>query len=255
MDVILHAISEVGLVRSNNEDIAVAGDALVRDGAVSRRLPADTGGPRLFGVADGVGGANSGEVASRKAAIGVLRGLEALGPEISLRELPRRLSSLAEAVHADIVNGGSGSRKHEGMATTLSALVVYRRELTLLHAGDSRVYRLRNGELQQLSRDHTVRAMTNNPAIPGNILANCFGISSDFFADVVSLGRIDDFDDLYLICSDGLSDLLENDEMERIMMQNERLPVIAESLVARANAAGGRDNVTVVLARADSHEP
>ncbi len=255
MDVILHAISEVGLVRSNNEDIAVVGDALVRDGAISRRLPADTGGPRLFGVADGVGGANSGEIASRKAAIGVLRGLEALGPKISLRELPRRLSSLAEEVHADILNQASGSRRHDGMATTLSALIVYRRELTLLHAGDSRVYRLRDGALQQLSRDHTVRAMTNNPAIPGNILANCFGVSSGFFIDVSSLGRVDDSDDLYLICSDGLSDLLENDEMERIMTQEERLPVIAERLVAEANAAGGRDNITLVLGKADSHEP
>jgi PPM family protein phosphatase len=255
MDVILHAISNVGLVRSNNEDIAIVGDALVRDGAISRHLPVDTGAPRLFGVADGVGGANSGEVASRKAAIGVLRGLEALGPEISLRELPRRLSSLAEAVHADILSLGNGSRRHEGMATTFSALVVYRRELILLHAGDSRVYRLRNGELQQLSRDHTVRAMTNNPAIPGNILANCFGVSSDFFVDVSSLGRVGDFDDLYLICSDGLSDLLDDDEMERIMMQKERLPVIAERLVSEANAAGGRDNITLVVARADSHEP
>lgn len=251
MDVILHAISDVGLVRSNNEDIAVVGDSLVRDGEVSRRLSVDTGGPRFFGVADGVGGANSGEIASRKAAIGVLRGLEALGPEISPRELPRRLSSLAEAVHADILDQASKSRRHDGMATTLSALVLYRRELTLLHAGDSRVYRLRNGELQQLSRDHTVRAMTNNPAIPGNILANCFGVSSDFFVDVISLGRIDDFDDLYLICSDGLSDLLENDEMERIMMQKERLPDMAERLVTAANAAGGRDNITLILARAD----
>ncbi|MFW5844564.1 MAG: PP2C family protein-serine/threonine phosphatase, partial [Spirochaetota bacterium] len=222
-------------------------------GAISRRLPADTGGPRIFGVADGVGGANSGEIASRKAAVGVLRGLEALGPETDPRELPRRLSALAEEVHADILSQASGSRRHDGMATTLSALIVYRRELTLLHAGDSRVYRLRNGALQQLSRDHTVRAMTNNPAIPGNILANCFGVSSGFFIDVNSVGRVDDFDDLYLICSDGLSDLLEHEEMERIMVMEEGLPIIAERLIALANAAGGRDNITLVLARADSN--
>ncbi len=250
----MRAVSDVGLVRSNNEDIAFLGDTLVRNGVASRRLSVDSGSPLLFGVADGVGGANAGEVASRKAAIGVLRGLEALGADPDAGGVPKHLSAVAEAVHADIVYSGSGRRLHQGMATTLSALVVYRRELTMLHAGDSRVYRLRNGGLQQISRDHTIRAMTNNPNIPGNILANCFGISSDFFSDVVSLGRIDDFDDLYLICSDGLSDLLDHDEMEAILMQGDELSTTAEGLVAAAHAAGGRDNITLVLAKVASDE-
>lgn len=254
MNIILHAVSEVGLVRSNNEDIAFLGDTLVRDGTASRRLSADGGGPRLFGVADGVGGANAGEVASRKAAVGVIRGVEALGVDLEPGELPKYLTGIADSVHADIVYSGSGRRLHQGMATTLSALVVYRRELTMLHAGDSRVYRLRNGGLQQISRDHTIRAMTNNPSIPGNILANCFGISSDFFSDVVSVGRIDDFDDLYLICSDGLSDFLDHDQMERILNQGGGLPEAAEGLVAAANAASGRDNITLVVAKVDSNE-
>jgi PPM family protein phosphatase len=254
MDIVLHAVSDVGLVRSNNEDIAFLGDTLVRNGVASRRLSADSGGPRLFGVADGVGGANAGEVASRKAAVGVIRGLEELGADPVAGELSRHLAALAEEVHDDIVHSGSGRRVHNGMATTLSALVVYRREVTMLHAGDSRIYRLRNGGLQQISRDHTIRAMTNNPSVPGNILANCFGISSDFFSDVVSLGRVDDFDDLYLICSDGLSDLLDQDEMEGILMKKEQLPEIAEGLLSAAKGAGGRDNITLVLAKVASDE-
>jgi protein phosphatase len=249
MHLFLHAISDVGLVRSNNEDIALVGDSLVRDGASTRRLSLDDSRPVVFGVADGVGGANSGEVASRKAALGILRGLQAMEEGISVDRLARNLSSLAIEVNDEIVRNGSTSRRNAGMATTLSALIAYRQELVLLHAGDSRVYRLREGRLELLSRDHTVRAMTNNPEIPGNILANCFGVSSDFFADVTKLGSLEEIDERYLICSDGLSDLVDHDEIQQIMNRDETLPRIAEHLVAAAHESGARDNVTLVIAQ------
>lgn len=251
MHLLLHAISDIGLVRSNNEDIALLGDSLVRDGSSSRRLSLDDSRPVVFGVADGVGGANSGEVASRKAALGVLRGLEAMQPGTSVDQLARDLVSLAAEVNDEIVRNGSSSRRNAGMATTLSALIAHHLELILLHAGDSRVYRLREGRLELVSRDHTVRAMTNNPEIPGNILANCFGISSDFFADVTRLGSLGEFDDRYLICSDGLSDLVDHDEIQQIMKRDETLPRIAEQLVGAAHESGARDNVTVVVAQAE----
>ena len=250
MHLLLHAISDIGLVRSNNEDIALLGDSLVRDGASSRRLSLNDTRPVIFGVADGVGGANSGEIASRKAALGILRGLQSLEPGISVDQLARNLASLAREVNDEIVRDGSSSRRHAGMATTLSALIAYQQELILLHAGDSRVYRLREGLLELVSRDHTVRAMTNNPEIPGNILANCFGISEDFFADVARLGSLCEFNDRYLICSDGLSDLLDHDEMQHIMRRDETLVRIAEQLVAAAHESGARDNVTLVVAQA-----
>ncbi len=250
MSFTLHAVSDVGLIRTNNEDIAFLGATLVRDAKTSATFSAEDEQPIVFGVADGVGGANAGEVASRRVAAGFAAALgEIHGAAPS--DVIGELRAIAYEIQEDILRQGALSSRHEGMASTFSAIVCYRRELFLVQAGDSRVYRYRNDGLLQLSRDHTLQAMTNNPSIPGNILSNCFGATRDFFVDVARIGCAGEFEDLYLICSDGLSDLVEDVEMESILRKGAPLEVTAAELIAGAKAAGGRDNITVVLARVE----
>ncbi len=112
----------------------------------------------------------------------------------------------------------------------------------MFNIGDSRVYRLRDGILRQLTTDHSMKELTRNPDYPSNIIYNCFGLEKDFFADVKDVSNMLLPDDIVLVCSDGLSDMLPDDEIEAL------LPSGAEALLSAAKNAGGEDNITFIIA-------
>src|SRR6201991_4574414 len=223
--------SDLGLQRQGNEDNYFV------------RAP-------LFVVADGMGGAQAGEVASEMA-------VEAFGHGLPDGDAP------AEGLRHLIQDGNrrihERSRTHEGkagMGTTVTAAHVGENKVTIAHVGDSRCYVVRDGELIRLTTDHSLveelvpRAkLTPEQAEvrpQRSVITRALGPEPSVQVD------IQEYDakagDLFMVCSDGLTSMVREPELEPLMVGNERpLSELGRELIAAANAAGGRDNITVVL--------
>lgn len=153
------------------------------------------------------------------------------------------------------LNQQRGFPDGRGMGTTVVGLwmVAGSDKVVIFHAGDSRLYRLRSGELRQLTRDHSLyQAWLDNGAHGQpphrNIIVRALGTMQEVEPEVALQAVADD--DLFLLCSDGLSGMVADDEIAEMLRTAEDLPAACKALVARANEKGGHDNVTVVLARA-----
>jgi serine/threonine protein phosphatase PrpC len=205
----------------------------------------------LFVVADGMGGAQAGEVASKVAAETFQGGLPDGG------EPEGALAGLVQQANARIYELSHTNAEHAGMGTTLTAIYVGEREVAIAHVGDSRAYCLRDGELLRLTDDHSLvdellrqGRLTPEEAIEHpqrSVITRALGIEGVVEVDTRSLqGREGD---LYLICSDGLTTMLSEQLIAEVLLSQPRLRDAGEALIAAANQAGGRDNITVILLR------
>jgi protein phosphatase len=225
-------VTDVGRQRSANEDSLVIA-------------------PPFFAVADGMGGAKAGEVASA-AAVEVFEG-EAESSEAAESQLARIVREANRRIHALAVSDES----FRGMGTTLTAAKITGDRVSLAHVGDSRAYLLRNGELEQLTRDHslvaelersgqiTPEAAEHHPQ--RSIITRALGPEPDVEVDTYTIAGRDG--DLFMICSDGLTSMISDEEVSSILRSADKLDDGAEALVRAANQSGGRDNITVVLFR------
>jgi serine/threonine protein phosphatase PrpC len=205
----------------------------------------------LFVVADGMGGAQAGEVASSVAVEAFRGGLhDSSDPQSSLvMQVEQANSRINELSHANV--------EHAGMGTTITAVFVDEREVSIAHVGDSRAYCLRDGELLRLTDDHSLvdELIRQGRLTPQeaeehpqrSVITRALGPETTVEVDVRSFrGRPGD---VYLLCSDGLTTMLGERELLDVLGSHERLRDAGEALIAGANAAGGRDNITVVLFR------
>jgi serine/threonine protein phosphatase PrpC len=207
--------------------------------------------PPFFAVADGMGGARAGEVASAIAAEafeGARDAGEAAEAQLAriLREANRRIYDLAVT-----------DESRRGMGTTLTAAKVHDGEVSLGHVGDSRAYRMRDGELEQITRDHslvaelersgqiTPEAAEHHPQ--RSIITRALGPEPDVEVDTYTLSGREG--DLFLLCSDGLTSMISDDEVAAILRTSATLDDAADALIKAANQSGGKDNITVVLFR------
>lgn len=245
-----HGLTDAGSVRTNNED------ALTID--------AEHG---IVVLADGMGGYNAGEVASNMAtefiqaelAHWITTGLN----RHDLKRIARALEMCADEANLSILNAAIANPHYAGMGTTLVVAVFQGPHLVLGHIGDSRCYRLRDGRLEQLTRDHSVLQeqvdaglLTREQAAvaPGrNLLTRALGVETTTRIEIhVHLVQADD---VYLLCSDGLSDMVADRDIATILSVPGNLSHWADALIRRAIANGGRDNVTVLLAQAQPADP
>src|SRR5215210_2853639 len=227
------ARSDIGLLRDGNEDSGYAG-------------------PRLLVLADGMGGHAAGEVAS-SVAVALLSTLDDDSPG------PDLLDRLSSAVHdannhlRDMVNGDPDL---EGMGTTLTALLRAGSRLGLVHVGDSRAYLLRSGELQQITKDHTfVQTLVDEGRISAdeashhpqrNVIVRALDGRDDVELDLsIREARAGD---RYLLCSDGLSDVLSEDTIHESLAAAETPDDAADKLIELALRGGGPDNITAIVA-------
>ncbi|MBQ9041482.1 MAG: Stp1/IreP family PP2C-type Ser/Thr phosphatase [Eggerthellaceae bacterium] len=225
--------TDVGSVREQNEDSLV-----VR--------------PPLFVVADGMGGHAAGEVASEIA----VSTIEELAPDFADAEA---LGHAVEEANRDIINAALSGEGREGMGTTVTAAVLERNHLVIAQVGDSRAYLLHNGELTQLTRDHSLMAnmieagqITPEEARfhpSRSVITRALGNDPDTVPDLYEI-NVEDGDRL-LLCSDGLYSMLEDDEIAAVMRRVSDPQKCATTLVNGAIAAGGHDNVTVIVADAE----
>ncbi len=240
-----HAITDVGRVRSNNED-TVAVDV--------------THG--LAVLADGMGGYNAGEVAS---AMAVERVTSELGswldhPESTVDSgaIRRAMESCVDNVNRAIFEAANTQRAYAGMGTTIVLAVCRQGSVLIGHVGDSRAYLWRRGTLVQLTRDHSLLQeqldaglITPEEAqLSGyrSLVTRALGVEDTVLLDTQERELLSG--DIILLCSDGLSEMVGDTEIATILGGDETLDIRARRLIDAANANGGHDNVSVVLVQA-----
>lgn len=230
------AVSDIGCVRANNEDMACADGYVVRDDKRAGTCVLDRA--RGFAVADGMGGYEGGEIASEIVSRAFISFLKDFAPTTDEKALAG-VKTWAVETNSLVLETASLRPELAEMGTTFVGLIFTGSYHILINVGDSRCYRMRRGILKQMTVDHSERERTGNPDIPSNLIYNYMGNAEcDFISDVTLLKVI--AGDIYLLCSDGLSDLVDSDTIEQLMPD-------AESLIAAARQAGGRDNITAVV--------
>ena len=213
--------------------------------------------PPLFAVADGMGGAKAGEVASAVA----VQAVE--GARDSGEPAEAQLAGIVRDANRRIYDLAVADESRRGMGTTLTLAKVHGDDVSLAHVGDSRAYRLRDGELDQLTRDHslvaelersgqiTAEAAEHHPQ--RSIITRALGPEPDVEVDTYTLAGREG--DVFLICSDGLTSMISDDEVGSILRSAGTLDEAADTLVRAANQSGGKDNITVILFRLGEGDP
>ena len=236
------AVTDVGRVRANNED------AVVVDAANGIAV-----------LADGMGGYNAGEVASALAVDLICSELGRwLGEAAALaqpRDIRRAMEICVDNANRSIFEAAYTHDAYAGMGTTLVMTVLQRETLLIGHVGDSRAYRYREGLLQQLTRDHSLLQeqvdmglITEQEAAGSanrNLVTRALGVEDTVLLDVQE--QAVEPGDLYLLCSDGLTDLVPDADIAAILGDGTPMESQAQALVALANGNGGRDNISLVL--------
>jgi protein phosphatase len=207
----------------------------------------------LFVVADGMGGAQAGEVASRLAVEPFRDGLH------DTTDAEGALAQYARAANVSIHERSQANAEHEGMGTTLTAVYVGAEEVAIAHVGDSRAYCLRDGELLRLTDDHSLvdelirqGKLTPEEAVEHpqrSVITRALGPEPEVEIDTRSYRARDG--DVYLLCSDGLTTMVSDELLAEILLAHPQLRDAGEALIAAANEAGGRDNITVLLLRVE----
>lgn len=264
------AMSHPGKVRPSNEDhFSVVRRQRSRE-VLLTNLPSDVL-PRsrndevyAMAVADGIGGAAFGEMASMLALRTswdlTTRAFKwhFLVNESEAEELKELLKLYGQLIHRKLQAEADANPRRSGMGTTLTGALSIGTEAFIAHVGDSRAYLFHDGTLQQLTRDHTLaQQLVDSGAIPSveaasrrmqNMLVNCLGGSrSEVEIDVHQIQLADD--DRLLLCTDGLTDMVSDDEIAQTLKRRPDPQDACQTLVEQALNHGGRDNITVILAR------
>jgi len=237
-----YGLTDTGLLRSNNEDSFFLDEQL-----------------GLFMVADGMGGHAAGEVASRMAIETAREHLkQQLAAATSCEDLRTRLAAALQAANRAIREASRDNQSWTGMGTTLTILLLHSQQALLAHVGDSRIYRWRNSSLEQLSEDQTLiaeqlrRGIINQQEAEhsnlSNILLQAVGTTEEL--EIYQKNTEIQAADSYLLCSDGLTGMLSDAELEAILASNPLPAQACKKLIAAALNAGGKDNVTAVLVTA-----
>ncbi len=202
-------------------------------------------------LADGMGAHSAGEIASEIAVtttLGILKQTAGLSAH-------DRLETAVLAAHGNILEKATSSSRYQGMGTTIVAVLLEDNQLTVAHVGDSRLYRLRKGELKALTSDHSLlqefidkglySPEEAKEKVARNILTRALGLESALKVDIAT--HTVQAGDRYLLCSDGLYEMVSDADIAGIMQGRLRGDALCEELVDHANARGGKDNITVVL--------
>ncbi len=237
-------ISDVGRKRTNNEDMALIFGSQIRDNALRSAVPM---GPQLRFtaiVADGMGGYGGGEIASEIATSTFSQYIDSMPEGLDDDQVKEYIKRWFEFAQNHIfVRQSEPGLSH--MGTTVTGIFTYDNRFYMINAGDSRVYRLRYETLRQLTKDHSERERWGgDPKIPSNLIYNALGVPNGF-VDVTALSEeapvVDG--DVYVVCSDGLSDMIDDKTIEQILNNGGG----TRQLVDAALEAGGADNCTVIV--------
>jgi protein phosphatase len=230
-------VSDVGLKRTLNEDYAYY---LEREEF------------KIYVVADGMGGHNAGEVASEMAALGIVN---YINENFSFAKAEKLMVEAIENVNRDIFNFSNTNESLNGMGTTVTACFVTEKFIHVANVGDSCCFAIKNNEIKKITKDHSLvqelldigsiseKEAENHPK--KNIITRALGTSSSVSVDVFELKK-DEYD-LLVLCSDGLTNELNREEILQVVIEEKDYVNMANKLVHLAKEKGGRDNITVLL--------
>ena len=244
-----HAV-DTGRARSNNEDSVAVDEANA-----------------LAVLADGMGGYNAGEVASNMATSFISselgRWLAEAASRASDLEVRRAMDICVDNANRAIFNAANANPQYAGMGTTLVVAVFREGQLRLGHVGDSRAYRWRGGQLSQITRDHSLLQEQIDAGLitpeqaafsaNKNLVTRAVGVEDTVLLET-HLHEMQP-GDLYLMCSDGLSDMLDDAMISRLLQTHDSLAAAGSALIAAANDAGGKDNIALILVRVAGGPP
>ena len=229
--------TDVGRKRSNNEDALIVKPEL-----------------NFLAVADGMGGQASGEVAS-KIFIDTTLELFSAGEHKSEQETRDLIQDAFILANQRILKLALDNPRQKGMGCTGELIAFYENKHVIGHVGDSRAYVLRNGKLLQLTRDHSyIQEEIDNGRITEeeakvhphrNVISRAVGVKDELAVDLIN-GECSP-GDIFLLCSDGLTGMVSDTDIEKTLLSSSSLPRKVENLIDSANSAGGKDNVTVAL--------
>lgn len=229
-------LSHPGLCRDLNQDMAMVMQQTIRDDSDSFTFEIPEEGEETLKfaaiVCDGLGGHAKGEVASEMACVSFRDFVDKLENDLDENALVMSIKQWFRSFNSTLIASGEG----ELTCTTLTGLLLYGETLVILNCGDSRTYRIRFGSMTKLTTDHSERERTGNPDVPSSRMYNCLGLPSAFID--VKVARLVE-GDRYLICSDGLTDMVSEPDIERFFGEPSRLLQLALQ-------AGGYDNVTII---------
>lgn len=202
----------------------------------------------FFALADGMGGHQAGDIASQEAIAYLcqaVRELFSTSPKLSPEKLTSHISHIYQNVNAWVHHLGSNLSEYQGMGTTLSSALLYEDSMIISHIGDSRVYQIRQNKMRQITTDHSAYNRDPHLHIKRKVLTQIIGSQKKITTDI-SVVKVRP-KDLFLICSDGLTDCVKEEDILTIIAQPLTLEERSQSLIQAANARGGIDNITVLL--------
>lgn len=234
------AKSDIGKKRDNNEDYYFVSD--------NKNFP-------LFIIADGIGGHNSGEVASKMTVESISSSLKEISEYKSLEDLEKDFVKAISDANILVFNKAKENPEMLNMGSTLTALYKYENSVLIGNVGDSRAYSITNSEIRQLTEDDTLvnslyklGKITKDEAInhpKRNMITNAVG--TDLIIDINLIQYNYKPGEYILLCTDGLSDMLRDENILSIFSSSDNLEEISETLLEKALEAGGRDNITFII--------
>ena len=239
----ISAASRVGCVRENNEDMILVDDIYVRNDVLSLHHDLSSKDRFMIALADGMGGHNCGEVASSD----VLHNLQYVFNDIpysfNISDFNEVIFEWLSSMNNNLEAKGYNDPKYKDMGTTLVSLVYYGNEFYWMNCGDSRLYRLHEGKLVQLTTDHSLNTLMGSKQHT-NVITNCIGGGcTTSFIDIVDCTKEVEKGDVFMLCSDGLTDMVDDEVIERMLNEG----CDASALCAVAENNGGIDNISVVI--------
>ena len=237
------AASRVGCVRHQNEDMVLVGHHFLRNDFFKTQVELTNQERYLIAVADGMGGHNRGDVASND----VMRNLHFyfhdLPTGLGASEFNEAIIEWLDAINNYVASKGRADEQYKGMGTTLVGLAFYEGHFYSMNCGDSRLYRYRGGVLEQLTTDHSLSNMLGS-AKHSSVITNCIGGGcTSSYIDMVQMTGDILTDDIYMLCSDGLTDMIPDEQIASMLASGADV----NSLCDAANEAGGYDNISCCI--------
>lgn len=235
------AACDIGCVRENNEDMILVGECFLRNESYTTPVELGSKDRFLFAIADGMGGHNSGEVASSISLHNLQFFFNDIPSGLTASGFNESIVDWLESINNIIDSKGLVDKIYKGMGTTLVGIAYYNGDFYSMNCGDSRLYRYRDGNLCQMTTDHSLDNMMGVEK-HSSIITNCIGGGcKSSYIDIVQMTHDIHEGDVYLLCSDGLSDMMSNHHIATKLAEGSN----ARALCDEAIALGGLDNISV----------
>ncbi|MBP5777029.1 MAG: serine/threonine-protein phosphatase [Prevotella sp.] len=239
----ISSASRIGCVREQNEDMILVDNHFVRDDDYKTLLTLNHEDRFIVAVADGMGGHNRGDVASSDTLHNLQYYYHDIPFGLSASDFNEAMIGWLDSINNFIASKGRADEQYKGMGTTLVGLAYYTGDFYSLNCGDSRLYRFRDNELTQLTTDHSLNTMLGT-AKHSSVITNCIGGGcNNSYIDIVKLTDDIRRGDLYLLCSDGLTDMVHESRISRMLAGGANANLLCEAAIEK----GGLDNVSTCL--------